>query len=321
MKPYSLSAKGEKWFDLADHIFKKIPIGSGRITTRECLKPMTWFKVGGIADLFYQPNSLNDLIAFLEALPIECPVTVLGYCSNVLIRDTGLRGVVIQLKELKSITHQNDTLYAEAGCHLMQIAKYAAHHGIGGLEFFRGIPGSLGGAIAMNAGANGKELSDVLLKVYGVDRFGNRFSKDRKDIAFGYRNACLPEHFVITGAQLSVFASSRERVEEEQRMVQEHRERSQPIRERTGGSTFKNLPGIRAWEIIDRAGCRGLTLGGAKISQHHCNFMYNTGSATALELESLGELVRHRVKECFDIQLEWEIKRIGDPVPPILMIF
>jgi UDP-N-acetylmuramate dehydrogenase len=286
----------------------------GRLTPDAPLAPYTWFRVGGPAQMLFQPADEEDLAACLSQLPLDAPVTVLGLGSNLIVRDGGVAGLTIRLggAMLGTIeTTVDHRVLAGAAAPDMRVAQAAAEAGIAGLAFYRGIPGSIGGALRMNAGAHGGETRDVLIEAHGVDRRGNRKVFSNAEMGFAYRHNSAPPDIIFTRAIFQGRAGARETVIAEMERVTAARQAAQPIREKTGGSTFKNPPGHKAWVLIDAAGCRGLRLGGALVSPLHCNFLINTGAATAGEIEALGEEVRRRVRETSGIDLEWEIKRVG----------
>jgi len=291
------------------------------------LSKTNWFGVGGRAEYLFKPENVSDLAEFLAALPAEIPVTVLGVGSNIIIRDGGIDGVVVRLGRAftecrvlsveceKNLNYTpNSTLHTLSigAANLdLNIANFAAENGIAGLEFLSGIPGTIGGAVRMNAGAYGADISQVLVSAEIVTRDGEILEITNAELGFSYRKSNLPEGAIVTKAILQGKAGKREEILARIVEIKKSREETQPIRERTGGSTFKNPEGHKAWELIDRAGCRGLTIGGAQMSEKHCNFMINTGNATASDLENLGEEVIKRVLAKTGITLEWEIKRIG----------
>lgn len=286
---------------------------AGRLERQVQLAPVTWFRVGGPAEVLFTPADEDDLRRFLAALPADVPVTVLGLASNTLVRDGGVRGVVIRLsaKGFGWCVAEGLRVTAGGAAPDVKIARAAADAGIAGLSFFRGVPGSIGGAIRMNAGAYGGETKDRLVRVVAVDRAGERRVLTPADLAFGYRRSALPEDVIVTEATFEGVAGDRSTILAEMDEITARREATQPIRERTGGSTFKNPDGQKAWELIDRAGCRGLRVGGAMMSDQHCNFMVNAGGATAADLEILGETVRRRVRDTTGVSLDWEIRRVG----------
>ena len=290
----------------------------GRITLDAAMDKITWFRAGGTADMLFQPADVDDLAAFFKMLPMDIPVTIVGIGSNLLVRDGGISGVVIRLsaKGFGAINVLNAT-NIEAGAIALdkQVAAAALEAGIGGFHFYHGIPGSIGGALRMNAGANGTETVNRVVSVKGVKRSGELVELSLAGMGYTYRHSAAPNDIVFTSAILRGEPADKAEIRKLMDEVQHHRETVQPVKEKTGGSTFKNPEGTSAWKEIDKAGCRGLMVGGAQMSPMHCNFMINTGSATAHDLELLGETVRARVLEHSGIRLEWEIKRLGRFVP------
>ena len=285
----------------------------GRLTANQSLAELTWFRVGGPAQILFTPSDEDDLAYFLSRLPAELPVYVVGVGSNLIVRDGGLPGVVIRLgpRGFGEAAAQGEVVTSGAAALDKRVAEAAAAAGLGGLEFFFGIPGTIGGALRMNAGANGAETKDVLIEASGVGRDGRRHVFSNAAMQFVYRNSGVDPSIIFTSARFQGKPASSEAIRARMNEVQAHRETAQPIREKTGGSTFKNPPGNSAWKLVDAAGCRGLRVGGAQVSEMHCNFLINTGEATAADIETLGETVRTRVKENSGIELQWEIKRIG----------
>jgi UDP-N-acetylmuramate dehydrogenase len=286
----------------------------GRLTPNAPMDQITWFRTGGPAELLFQPADEDDLAAFLKALPEDVPVTVVGVGSNLLVRDGGIPGVVIRLsaKGFGEAEAVSDTqIRAGSAIPDKRLAAVALEAGIGGFHFYHGIPGSIGGALRMNAGANGVETRERVVEVHAVDRKGNRRTLSNDEMGYGYRHSSAPKDLIFTGALFEGYREDRDTIKAEMDAVQHHRETVQPIREKTGGSTFKNPEGTSAWKEVDKAGCRGLQIGGAQMSPMHCNFMINMGAATSHDLETLGEVVRARVLERSGVRLEWEIKRIG----------
>ena len=286
----------------------------GRITPSAPLAPFTWFRVGGPAEFLFQPADEEDLSLFLEKLDPEVPVNVFGVGSNLLVRDGGVRGVVIRLSAKGfGQAERDDGPRIRAGTALpdKRLAAFALDIGLGGFAFFHGIPGTVGGAIRMNAGANGVETRERLILAVGVDRGGRRRTFSNADMGFTYRHSAAPDDIIFTSAVFEGTPAERDMIQAEMGAVERHREAAQPIREKTGGSTFTNPPDKKAWQLIDAAGCRGFRVGGAMVSEMHCNFLINTGTATAYDLELLGETVRARVLETSGVRLEWEIKMLG----------
>lgn len=291
-----------------------LPATHGRIQLDAPLAPMTWFRAGGPAEVLLRPSSAADLAAFLAGLPLEVPVQVIGACSNLIVRDGGLPGVTIRLaRGFSAILAEPDGIVAGAAALDVTVAEYAAEAGLTGLEFLCGIPGSLGGAVAMNAGAYGGEMAAVVDWVDIVTRGGQQVRLQGRELAFAYRHSALPAGAVVTRARLRAAPGMPDLIASRMAAIKASREASQPVRARTGGSTFRNPDGMKAWELIDAAGCRGMTLGGAQVSEKHCNFLINTGSATAADIEGLGDEVRRLVQAATGVTLEWEIKRIGLP--------
>ena len=301
-----------------DSLAAMLPKLRGRITRDAPLGPQSWFRVGGPAEWLVRPEDTEDLAGFLAELPPELPVTTIGAASNLIIRDGGLPGIVIRLaRGFGGVTVEPDGIVAGAACLDMTIAEHAASAGLRGLEFLAGIPGSIGGAVAMNAGAYGSEITDVLDWAEIVTRAGDLLRLPVQSLGFGYRRSSLPDGAVVVRARLRAEPGDATLIAARIAEIRAAREASQPTRARTGGSTFRNPSAAetdrKAWELVDAAGCRGLTLGGAQVSEKHCNFLLNTGTATAADLEALGEDVRARVQAGSGISLAWEIKRIGLP--------
>lgn len=290
----------------------------GRITPDAPMDRVTWFRAGGLAELMFQPHDTDDLIAFLKLVPKGVPVMVVGVGSNLLVRDGGIPGIVIRLSakgfgDLELVGENR--IKAGAICPDKNIAAMALDHGIGGFYFFYGIPGSIGGALRMNAGANGGETSERLVEVHAVDRQGKRHVLSNADMGYSYRHSDAASDLIFTHAIFEGYPEDKAKIRTDMDAVRQHRETVQPIREKTGGSTFKNPEGHSAWKLIDEAGCRGMMIGNAQMSPLHCNFMINTGQASGYELEYLGETVRARVMEHSGVKLEWEIKRVGNFMP------
>lgn len=295
-------------------LINRLPAVRGDYHADAPLKDLTWFRVGGPADILFRPADADDLAAFLAGCPGDVPVTVIGVGSNLLVRDGGVRGVVIRLGRGFSEIEILPSAQIRAGAAVpdMTVARSAMEASIAGLEFLRGIPGSIGGALRMNGGAYGKETKDVLVSAVAIDRRGARQTLTCREMGFGYRHSAIPDDVIFVEAVLQGEPGERDSIAARMADVTEARAASQPIRSRTGGSTFKNPEGDKAWQLIDAAGCRGLKIGGAQVSEQHCNFLINTGDATAADLEALGEEVRARVKAASGVTLEWEIRRIGE---------
>ena len=307
--------------DLIPQLKGKMPNLRGRLLANQPLAELTWFRVGGAAQLLFMPEDEDDLSYFLAHLPSEIPVTSIGLGSNLIVRDAGVPGVVIRLGR------GFNTVEVEPGSRLrtgtavpdVKVARAAQEAAIAGLAFYRGIPGAIGGALRMNGGAYGRETKDVLIEARGVDRAGHVRVWSNADLHYTYRHCGAPDDVIFTQALYQGSPGDAATIEQEMEKITQSREATQPIKSRTGGSTFKNPPGNKAWQLIDAAGCRGLQIGGAQVSPMHCNFLINLGGATAADIETLGETVRQRVQANSGILLEWEIKRIGltakDSVP------
>jgi UDP-N-acetylmuramate dehydrogenase len=296
------------------HLADMLPPVSGRLQADAVLGPATWFRVGGPAEVLVRPAGLADLTQFLAALPLDVPVTVMGAASNVIVRDGGIAGVVIRLaRGFGEVAIDGDGVIAGAAALDATVAEHAAQAGLTGLEFLSGIPGAIGGAVAMNAGAYGGDVANTLDWAEIVTRQGELVRLQAADIGFSYRHSGLPAGSVVVRARFYARAGDGTAIAARMADIRASREATQPVRARTGGSTFRNPPGARAWELIDAAGGRGLRRGGAQVSEKHCNFLLNTGDATAADLEGLGEELRRRVQAASGITLEWEIKRIGVP--------
>ena len=299
-------------------LIDRLPRVRGRMIEGALLAPLTWFQAGGPADVLFRPADIGDLTDFLNAKPADVPVTVLGVGSNLLVRDGGIPGVVIRLgKGFADVTIQDEVIFAGAGALDTTVASAAAEAGLGGLEFLSGVPGTIGGGLRMNAGAYGRELRDVLLAATAIDFTGQHFEMTGAELGLSYRHCDAPEDWIFLHATLGGIPEESALIQARMASIKEQREKSQPIRTRTGGSTFANPPGEKAWELIDRAGCRGLRRGAAMVSELHTNFLVNLGDATAADLEGLGEEVRRRVFETSGIRLEWEIRRVGVPIPEL----
>ena len=295
---------------------RPLPSLKGRVEANAALGPLTWFRAGGAAEYLVKPASAADLGQFLRALPGDVAVTVIGAASNLIIRDGGIQGVVIRLaRGFSTVTTEADGIVCGAAALDATVAEHAAAAGLGGLEFLCGIPGSIGGAVAMNAGAYGSDMAACLDWAEVVTRAGELVRLPAAELHLSYRHSRLPAGAVVTRARLRAAPGDARLIAARMAEIRESRTATQPVRARTGGSTFANPPGMKAWELIDNAGCRGLTRGQAQVSELHCNFLINTGGATAADLEGLGEEVRRRVLAGTGVTLVWEIKRIGQPLP------
>lgn len=299
--------------DITADLKAAMPDLRGRLLANELLAPLTWFRVGGPAQILFTPADEHDLAYFLKSLPAELPLTVIGVGSNLIVRDGGVSGVVIRLapRGFGEVKVDDDIVSAGTAALDKRVAEAAASANLSGLEFLFGIPGTIGGALRMNAGANGGETRDVLVEATAIDRRGQRHHFTNTDMQFSYRASGVDAGMIFTSARFRGTPAATEAIRARMAEVQAHRETAQPIREKTGGSTFKNPPGHSAWKLVDAAGCRGLKVGGAQVSEMHCNFLLNTGNATGHDIETLGETVRERVKVTSGIALQWEIKRIG----------
>jgi UDP-N-acetylmuramate dehydrogenase len=292
-----------------------LPELRGRLKAEAALKDLTWFRAGGPAEVLYSPADEADLAYFLKHAPRDIPVTVIGLGSNLLVRDGGIEGVVIRLGRGFGEIEFEDGCKLRVGTAVpdVKVARAAADAGIAGLSFYRGIPGCVGGALRMNGGAHGRETMEVLIEARAVDRNGDIHVLPVAALHYAYRHCGAPEDYIFTEALFQGEPGDPVKILAEMDGIAAYREEVQPIKSRTGGSTFKNPPGKKAWQLIDAAGCRGLAVGDAKVSEMHCNFLINEGNANGADLETLGETVRARVKETSGVELEWEIKRLGVP--------
>jgi UDP-N-acetylmuramate dehydrogenase len=291
----------------------RLPRLRGKLLANQSLAELTWFRVGGAAQILFVPENDEDLAYFLAGLPEPMPVTVIGLGSNLIVRDAGVPGVVIRLgRGFGEITLESDSrMRAGAAVPDVKLSRAAQEAAISGLAFFRGIPGAIGGALRMNGGAYGRETKDVVVEVRGIDRRGRSHVLANSEMNYSYRHCSISEDIIFTEALFQGARGDAGRIAAEMDKITEAREATQPIKSRTGGSTFKNPPGQKAWQLIDAAGCRGLRLGNAQVSELHCNFLINLGGASAADIENLGETVRRCVKDNSGVELEWEIKRIG----------
>lgn len=294
-------------------LIASLPQVRGRLEENVPMADLTWFRTGGPAEVLFTPADEEDLSEFLSGLAGEVPVYPVGVGSNLLVRDGGVTGVVVRLGrgfgQIESLEHHR--ILAGAAVPDVKVARFALDKGIGGLTFLRGIPGTIGGALRMNGGAYGGETKDVLVEARGVDRRGRKLVLSNKDMQYAYRHCGAPEDIIFTAAVLQGERGDPAEIAAAMEQITSRRESTQPVKTRTGGSTFKNPPGSKAWQLIDKAGLRGFSIGPAKVSELHCNFLINEGGATAAQLEELGETVRRRVQQTSGIELEWEIKRIG----------
>jgi UDP-N-acetylmuramate dehydrogenase len=296
------------------HLLHTLPSAAGRLQPDVVLGPTTWFRVGGAAEVLFRPADAEDLSRFLQAMPLHVPVSVIGAASNLIVRDGGIAGVVIRLaRGFGAIDMEADGIVAGGACLDATIAEHALAAGLTGLEFLCGIPGTIGGAVAMNAGAYGSDVAATLDWAEIVTRQGELQRLKAGEIGFGYRHSGLPPECIVVRARFAARFGDPTLIAARMAEIRASREATQPVRARTGGSTFRNPDGARAWELIDGAGCRGLRRGDAQVSEKHCNFLLNLGAATAADLEGLGEEVRRRVHDASGMTLAWEIKRLGIP--------
>ncbi|MEW6123336.1 MAG: UDP-N-acetylmuramate dehydrogenase [Pseudomonadota bacterium] len=301
--------------DLVPDLRARLPDVRGRLSANAPLAPLIWFRAGGPAQVLFEPADADDLAYALASLPGELPVTVIGLGSNLIVRDGGVPGVVVRLgKTFGEIAVEGARIRAGAGAADVKVARVAAEAGLGGLAFLRGIPGAVGGALRMNGGAYGGEVKDVLVSCRAVGRDGRIHDLANVDMGFTYRHCAVPDDLIFVEALFEGVPGDPAQIAAEMERITASREATQPVKSRTGGSTFKNPEGSKAWQLVDAAGCRGLVLGRAQVSELHTNFLINLGGATAAEIEGLGEEVRRRVRETSGVELQWEIRRIG--VPP-----
>ena len=299
---------------VAASIRSTLPPARGSIEPNGSLADFIWFRTGGPAEWMFRPADLDDLARFLAALPPPVPVLPVGVGSNLIVRDGGVPGVVIRLpKSFARVGTDGDLVRAGGAAMGITVASAARDASLAGLEFLRGIPGTVGGAVRMNAGAYGRDTADILVEATVVTRDGRIELWPAERFGFTYRHSALPEGHVVVEALFRGTPGDKAAIGAEMDRIAAEREASQPLRSRTGGSTFKNPAGGKAWQLVDQAGCRGLMVGGAQVSEKHTNFLINTGGATSADIEALGEEVRRRVKQCSGVELEWEIERVGRP--------
>jgi len=293
-------------------LLDRLPTVRGRISANAPLDKITWFRVGGPAEVMFRPADAEDLADFIKAKPTDVPVTFIGVGSNLLVRDGGIPGVVVRLgRAFVDISVKGEEITAGAGALDGNVAKVAYDNSLSGLEFLSGIPGTIGGALRMNAGAYGREMQDVLIEAETISPEGELKTLSLEDMGYSYRHCDLSDDWTFLSARMRATQGDQKEIGTEMQRIQDARGGSQPIRSRTGGSTFANPEGHSAWKLVDEAGCRGLKMGGAQVSEQHCNFLINTGDATAADLEGLGNEVRKRVFDNSGVELRWEIKRIG----------
>jgi len=293
-------------------LIDRLPAVRGDYSPAVPMARHTWFGVGGPADVIFSPADAEDLGSFLAACPADIPVLPVGAGSNLLVRDGGIAGVVVRLGEhMKSITHEGEIVTASAGATDADVARYAARNGLAGLEFLVGIPGTVGGGLRMNAGAYGGEFKDITIRAHGFDRQGNPVSATPAEMGMAYRHTDAPADWIFTHADFRATAGDASEIKARMKQIVNNRGDAQPRGVRTGGSTFANPAGGKAWQEIDAAGCRGMIIGGAQVSEKHCNFLINRGDASAHDIERLGETVRQRVADGGGPTLRWEIRRVG----------
>jgi UDP-N-acetylmuramate dehydrogenase len=298
--------------DIVPELKAKLPQLRGRLLANEPLAPLTWFRVGGPAQVLFMPEDEADLSYTLSMLPADLSVIVVGLGSNLIVRDGGVPGVVVRLgRGFSDVKVEGGRIRAGAAVPDARVARAAQEAGLAGLAFLRGIPGAIGGALRMNGGAYGRETKDALIEARGVERSGRLRTFANADMQYSYRHCGVPDDVIFTEALFQGTPGDPAAIAAEMAQITESREATQPVKSRTGGSTFKNPPGQKAWQLIDAAGCRGLVVGDAQVSDLHCNFLINRGAATATDIETLGETVRARVKANSGVELAWEIKRIG----------
>jgi UDP-N-acetylmuramate dehydrogenase len=289
-----------------------LPPVRGTYNMGAALKDLVWFRAGGAAEVLFRPADADDLATFMAAKDSDTRVSVIGVGSNLLVRDGGIPGVVVRLPgAFGRVTADGTRIRAGAAALDAAVARTAADAGIAGLEFLRGVPGTVGGALRMNAGCYGREIKDIFVEATAIDRAGNKIVLNADDMGFVYRKSAAPDDLIFVEALFEGTSDTPDAIRTRMNALVEQREMTQPVKSKTGGSTFKNPPGHKAWQLIDEAGCRGLMRGAAQVSEKHCNFLINTGDATAADIEGLGEEVRARVKDKSGVTLEWEIKRVG----------
>jgi UDP-N-acetylmuramate dehydrogenase len=315
MKRSLMSDKAKMFAGFKKGLLERLPRIRGKYRENFPIAPTTWFQVGGPCEVFYKPADAEDLGFFLKNKSKDVPYTTIGVASNLLVRDRGVPGVTIRLgKGFTNIALHEEYLDVGAAVLDRTVAILAGEESIKGLEFLSGIPGTIGGALRMNAGCYGTEIRDVLVAAFALDPKGVLHKLTLEDLGFSYRHCSLPPNWIFLGARLHAKKGNKDAILDRLAQISKEREEAQPVRSRTGGSTFANPPEKRAWELIDQAGCRGLKIGSAQVSEQHCNFLINTGNATAQDLEELGETVCRRVFENSGISLRWEIQRIGLPL-------
>ena len=299
---------------MTEPLIDRLPPVRGSLTEAAPLAKITWFRVGGPAEVLFRPVDVDDLAGFLRGKPADVPVSIIGVGSNILVRDGGIDGVVIRLgRGFTEVEFDGTGLGAGAAAPALKVALAARRAGLAGLEFLAGIPGTIGGGLRMNAGAYDREMTDVVTEATALDPHGNLHRLTHRQLGFAYRRCAVAADWIFTAARLKAAPGDKARIADRIAAIRKAREDTQPTRARTGGSTFVNPPRAKAWELIDRAGCRGLRRGGAMVSEKHCNFLINTGAASAADIEDLGEEVRRRVHTATGVRLQWEIQRVGRP--------
>ncbi len=298
--------------EIQSGLIDRLPAVRGQLSANALLSRITWFRVGGPAEVLFRPADRDDLAEFLRAKPDDVPVTVIGVGANILVRDGGIPGVLIRLgRSFSTVRIEGSTIFAGAGASDVNVSIACRNRSVAGLEFLSGIPGTIGAGLRMNAGAYGREMKDVVATAEAIDADGDIHTLTSDDLGFSYRRSAVPADWIFLSATLEGEPGDKHEIARRMSEINRERNESQPVKLRTGGSTFVNPPGHKAWQLIDAAGCRGLAVGGARVSEQHCNFLINTGDATAADLESLGEEVRKRVLAHSGIELHWEIRRIG----------
>ena len=299
---------------MTERLIDRLPPVRGSLTEAAPLAKITWFRVGGPAEVLFRPVDVDDLVGFLRGKPADVAVCIIGVGSNILVRDGGVDGVVIRLgRGFTEVEFDGTGLGAGAAAPALKVALAARRAGLAGLEFLAGIPGTVGGGLRMNAGAYDREMTDVVTEATALDPHGNLHRLTHRQLGFAYRRCAVAADWIFTAARLKAAPGDKARIADRIAAIRKAREDTQPTRARTGGSTFVNPPRAKAWELIDRAGCRGLRRGGAMVSEKHCNFLINTGAASAADIEDLGEEVRRRVHTATGVRLQWEIQRVGRP--------
>ena len=302
--------------EIHPRLIDRLPLVRGEMTSDADLSRVTWFRVGGPAEVLFRPADRDDLADFLRGKPEDIPVTVIGVGANILVRDGGIPGVVIRLgRAFSEVRIEGAKVFTGAGASDVNVSIACRNRSVAGLEFLSGIPGTIGAGLRMNAGAYGREMKDIVVAAEAMDAGGEVHALTLDDLGFAYRSSTVPADWIFLSAALAGTAGRKDEIAARMAEISRERNQSQPVKLRTGGSTFVNPPGRKAWRVIHDAGCRGLSVGGAMVSEQHCNFLINTGNATAADLEALGEEVRECVRRHSGIELHWEIRRLGVPGP------